>query len=192
MNRNRSRFWFLCALGVIAAVTRAFPHPNNVSPMAAVALFGAATFSSKRWGLAVPLLALMLSDFLLDLTFRAGIQPNWGFYPGQWVVYLCALVTIGIGFAIRGRQSPNTILAATLASSVIFFLVTNLVHTYGPDSIYPLTIEGLTTSYINALPFFANSLLGDLFFSGLLFGGLAFAESRFPALRAEGTRLETA
>lgn len=189
MNPNRSRFWFLCALGVIAAVTRAFPHPNNVSPMAAVALFGAASFSSKRWGLVIPLLALLLSDFLLDLTFRAGIQPNWGFYPGQWVVYLCALLTIGLGFAIRNRKSPNTIMAATLTSSLIFFVVTNLVYTYGPDSIYPRTIEGLTTSYINALPFFRNSLLGDLFFSGLLFGGLAFAESRFPELRREGSGL---
>ena len=192
MNRNRSRFLFLCALGVIAAVTRALPHPNNVSPMAAVALFGAATFGSKRWGLAVPLLSLLLSDFLLDLTFRAGIQPNWGFYPGQWVVYLCALLTIGLGFAIRHRKNPNTILAATLASSLVFFIVTNLVHMYGPESIYPLTLEGFTTSYIKALPFFLNSLLGDLFFSGLLFGGLAFAESRFPAIRPESARFETA
>ena len=192
MNRNPSRFWFVCALGVIAAVTRAFPHPDNVSPMAAVALFGAATFDSRRWGLAVPLLSLLFSDFLLDLTFRAGIRPNWGFYPGQWVVYLCTVLTIGLGFAIRDRKTPNTILAATLAGSLIFFLVTNFVYTYGPDSIHPRTLEGLATSYISALPFFRNSLLGDLFFSGLLFGGLAFAESRFPALKPSASELGAA
>ena len=39
-----------------------------------------------------------------------------------------------------------------------------------------------------ALPFFRNSLAGDLAFTLLLFGALALAEARFPALRASDTR----
>jgi hypothetical protein len=34
-----------------------------------------------------------------------------------------------------------------------------------------------------AIPFFQNSLLGDACYSTILFGSLALAESRIPALR---------
>lgn len=180
---NRTRFWFLCALGVIAALSRIVPHPYNFAPMAAVALFGGATFESRRAAVLVPLISLLLSDLLMQVTYSAGWQPHWGFYAGQWVVYACALLTVGIGLLIRNRRTAPTIALATLSSSIVFFLVTNLVYTYGPDSIYPRNFHGLLLSYEAALPFFRNSLAGDAFYSAALFGTLAFAESRFEGLR---------
>jgi hypothetical protein len=187
---NRPRFWFLLALAVAAAASRVVPHPSNFSPMAAVALFGAATFDHRRSAILVPLGALLFSDLLLHLTHLAGWQTHWGFYSGQWVVYACALVTVGIGFLLRRRRTAPAIALATLSSSLVFFLVTNFVWAYGPDSLYPKNLQGLMASYTAALPFFRNSLAGDAFYSTLLFGTLALAEARFKAIRQPATSPE--
>ena len=181
---NGPRFWLLTALALVAAASRVVPHPPNVTPMVAVALFGAATFAEPWPAVLVPLGALLASDLLLHLTYVAGWQPSWGFYRGQWVVYACVLLTIGLGFLIRRRRSVATVALATLASSLAFFLITNFaVWAFGHGALYPRTLPGLLLCYERALPFFRNSLAGDAFFSALLFGTLAFAEARFPVLR---------
>ena len=181
----QSRFWFLTALTVVAAASRIAPHPLNFAPMTAVALFGAATFSKRWMGVAVAFGSLLLSDLLLQLTYQeGGWQPNPGFYRGQWVVYACMLPTLLIGFAIRGRRNVATVAAATLASSVFFFIATNFAVWASPGgTLYPKTAQGLLLCYEAAIPFFKNSLAGDTCYATLLFGGLALADAIFPALR---------
>jgi hypothetical protein len=48
---------------------------------------------------------------------------------------------------------------------------------------YPLTSAGLIACYVAAIPFFQNTLAGDLFFTALLFGGFALLERFLPAIR---------
>ena len=187
--RTHTRTWFLIALAVAAAASRLAPHPPNFSPLAAVALFGAALLPTRALGLGVPLATLLVSDLLLELAHRAGWLAYGGFYPGQWVVYACALATALLGLTLRRGRTAGSVAAATLASSVVFFLATNFVYFYGNGSLYPRTPAGLLLCYEAALPFFGNGLAGDAFFAATLFGGLALAESRFPALRAR--RAET-
>jgi hypothetical protein len=179
------RFWFLTALTVAAAVSRIVPHPYNFAPFAAIALFGAATFPGRWSAVVVPFASLLLGDLLLHVTYLAGWQPNWGFYSGQWVVYSCLIPSVLLGFAIRHRRNFATVASATLAGSVFFFLVTNFaVWANGSGLRYPKTYEGLLLCYEAAIPFFRNGLAGDVFYATALFGGLALAESRFPALRS--------
>jgi len=70
----------------------------------------------------------------------------------------------------------------------LFFLVTNFAVWYG-SSFYPQTGAGLMGCYAaglafyNSQSFFLNGLLGDLFFSGLLFGGYYWLQQRFSVLR---------
>ena len=181
---TRPRFWFLTALAMAAAASRILPHPDNFSPMTAVALFGAATFP-KRWvGAIVALLSLLVSDGLLQLTYQAGWQPNWGFYKEQWVIYACLIPTLLLGYTIRGRRSFPAIATATLASAVMFFTVTNFaVWANGTGVTYPKTAQGLLLCYEMAIPFFQRSLAADVFYTGMLFGGLALAELKIPSLR---------
>ncbi len=57
---------------------------------------------------------------------------------------------------------------------MLFFLITNFgvwLHT----GLYAKTWGGLVQSYTLALPFFRNTLLGDLGFVGLLFGAYELA-----------------
>jgi len=48
---------------------------------------------------------------------------------------------------------------------------------------YPQTFAGMMASYVAAIPFFANTVAGDLFYTALLFGGFALLERRFDGLR---------
>src|SRR6476469_6917432 len=124
------RSWTVVALVLAAAASRLLPHPDNVAPMAALAIFAGAALGSARWSPVVALGALFLSDALMHLTFLAGWQPRTGFYPGQWAVYASTLAAVGLGTLIRRHRNAATIAGATLAGSVTFFLVTNLAFVY--------------------------------------------------------------
>jgi len=76
--------------------------------------------------------------------------------------------------------------AAPLAAlALLFFALSNFGVWLG-SGMYPRSLAGLAECYAAALPFFQNSLAGDLFYTVLLFGGFAAAERLVPTLR-EGT-----
>jgi hypothetical protein len=49
---------------------------------------------------------------------------------------------------------------------------------------YPHTFAGLSACYVAAIPFFQNTIAGDLFYATLLFGGFRVAELLLPSVRA--------
>jgi hypothetical protein len=53
------------------------------------------------------------------------------------------------------------------------------------NEMYPRTLSGQIDSYIAALPFLRNMLLGDLFFTGLIFGVYRWAISHSTAQQPE-------
>ena len=167
---NSSRSAFILGLIVAAAVTRILPHPWNFTPVGAVALFAGAHLRSRRRAYVVPLAAMLMSDLVI------------GLHPLMPVVYACFALTVGIGGVLRGRRTLLPIAGATLASSVLFFVVTNLA-VWAVGGWYPLNLSGLLACYVAGIPYFRNTLLGDALYSALLFGGMAFAERAFPSLR---------
>jgi hypothetical protein len=169
-----ARFTTLTVLVLAAAATRLLPHPPNATPIAAMALFGAAHFTDRRAALLVPLLAMALSDLAL----------GYGIHPTLPFVYASFLAIAGLGFLLRRRVTAFTVIGASLISSVLFFVVTNL-GVWAMSSFYPPTWEGLVACYTAAIPFFRNTLAGDLLYCGVLFGGFALAARQVPALRAQ-------
>ena len=161
----------LAIVGMIAAAAawRLVPHPPNFTPVAAIALFGGACLHSRLASLLVPLAALFVSDLVL------------GFYPHMAAVYAGFALTVMLGWLLAARRTPVRIAGAALASSVLFFVLTNL-DIWAFTSHYPKTWAGLVECYTAALPFFRNSLLSDALFTTLLFGGLWLTERRWPAL----------
>jgi hypothetical protein len=153
-----------------AALSRLIPHPPNMTSMSAVALFGGAYFSDKRLAFAVPLAALLLSDLVL------------GFYQHMEVVYGSFALIVVIGVWLQHHRSVPAVAGAALASSILFFVVTNF-GVWAFDSFYPKTLAGLITCYVAAIPFFQNTLQGDLLYTLILFGGFALLERRFSPLR---------
>jgi hypothetical protein len=179
----------LAALIGFAVLTRLIPHPPNFAPITAAAVFAGVAYLSRRTAVAVPLLALLLSDLIREVLFRYGLVEEWGLYRGMWVVYGTTALVALLARLAPGTRSPLTIAGVTLAGSCLFFFLTNFAVWAGGTR-YPHTPEGLATCYAAALPFFRNSLAGDCFYAAVLFGAWALAEARFPALRPAPVRVE--
>lgn len=161
---------------VAAALSRLLPHPPNFAPITAMALFAGATMGDKRLAFAVPLTAMLLSDTLLELT------TGWGFHSGMWMVYGAFCLVTMLGMRLQGSIRAGSVALTTLAGSVLFFVVTNLA-VWAAGGLYPRTIDGLTACFVAALPFFQNSLMGDVFYATVLFGGFALAARIVPTLQ---------
>lgn len=164
-----SRLITLSLIIFAIAMFRLLPHPPNVSPVAAMALFGGAYFSDKRVAFIVPFLALLLSDLLI------------GLHDTMVYVYAGFALTVVTGFWIGRKLNISRIAIAVIASSVLFFVITNF-GAWATSGLYPMNAEGLLQAYIAAIPFFQNSLMGNLVFTTLLFGGYALLQRNFPAL----------
>lgn len=163
------RFWTLTGMVLAAAFSRLIPHPPNVAPIAAMALFGGAFFPRMSEAFAVTLAALALSDIVI------------GFHSQVFLVYACFLATVCIGFALKRRLKTFYIGAASLAGSILFFVVTNF-GVWLFDGLYPHTFDGLVACYTAAVPFFRNSAFGDLAYTAVLFGSFLLAQRRIPSL----------
>jgi hypothetical protein len=166
----KPRLIVLITMVLAAAASRLIPHPPNLTSITAVALFGGAYFSDRRLAFLVPLAALFLSDLIL------------GFYAHMEVVYLSFALIVCVGLWLQKRRSTIYIVGAALASSILFFLLTNF-GVWALESLYPKTMAGLLACYVAAIPFFQNTLQGDLFFTAALFGGFTLLERSFPKLR---------
>ena len=171
MTGNSIRLSVLLAAIVGAAALRLVPHPPNFTPIGAMALFGGAYLGRRAIAFAAPLAALLLSDLLL------------GFYPGMWVQYFAVALVVAIGMLALKRVSVLRVGGAAIASSLLFFALTNF-GVWLLSGMYPQTLAGLAACYAAAIPFFQNTLAGDLFYSGVLFGGFALLERSVPVLRA--------
>jgi len=151
------------------AMFRLLPHPPNVSPVAAMALFGGAYFSDKRIAFLVPFLALLLSDFML------------GLHDTMIYVYAGFALTVVIGFWLKTNMNIGRITLAVVGSSILFFIISNF-GAWFTSGLYPMTLDGLMQAYVAAIPFFQNSLLGNLVFTALLFAGFAVLQRNVSVL----------
>jgi hypothetical protein len=145
---------------LLAIFGRMVPHPANFAPIAAVAIFGGAILP-RKWALSLPLAAMVISDLIIGL--HPLILFTWGSF---------ALIALASNKFIKKVQ-PLTVVTASLSASVFFYIVTNF-GVWLQGQLYPLTLSGLGQSYFNAIPFFRNTVLGDLVFSVILFGAYAF------------------
>ena len=170
MTANHSRLIALLSAIVAAAALRLVPHPPNFTPIGAMALFSGAYLGRRGLAFVAPLAALLLSDLAL------------GFYQGMGTVYFSVSLIVVLGMLALRRASAPRVGVAAIASSVLFFAITNF-GMWLFSGFYPRTLAGLETCFIAAIPFFQNTLAGDLFYAALLFGGFAIAERLVPQIR---------
>lgn len=168
----QSYSYLIGVLLVIAAgaALRLVPHPPNFSPIAAMALFGGATLARRELGILVPLVALFLSDLVI------------GFHDQMVAVYVSFGLVAAIGLTLKNQRTVARVASASVAGSVLFFVFTNF-SVWMTGGMYPMTWEGLVACYVAALPFFQNSLVGDLVFTGAFFGAWALLAKAVPQLK---------
>lgn len=171
----------LSGMILLAALTRLLPHPPNFSPVEAVALFGGAYFASRAWALAVPLLAMFLSDLALGLA-NGGIYFEYFASAHFAAIYLCIALSTVLGFGLRNRVTGARVLGYSLAGSLLFFLASNLAVWATAVPGHGACSTGLLPCYVAGVPFFQWTVLGTLFYSALLFGGFALLRRQLPRL----------
>lgn len=143
---NKNLFVILMIL--FAVMSRFLPHPPNFTPIAAIALLSSKGFDNRWIAFLIPIVSLLISDLFL------------GLYDTIPFVYASFVLIVLLGRWVK-KIKPSTV----LMSSTVFFVVSNfgvwLLH-------YPLTLEGFLQCYTLAVPFFTNTLLGDLVYGAIL------------------------
>lgn len=178
-NRIPLRFAVITAIVATLALSRLLPHPFNFSPIAALALFGGARYSNRWAAYLVPLVALWVSDLFLNYAFFGSFVP---FYQGAFFTYAAFALIVLLGSLALKKLSIKNLLLTSLSASALFFVVSNF-GVWASGIMYPLTSQGLVACYTAAIPFFRNTLAGDMVYSFAIFYGFAFAQSRLPQLR---------
>ncbi len=179
------RFSVISLIIVLAAFSRLLPHPSNFAPIGAIALFGSAYFSKRYLALLIPVLSMWLSDLVINNTIYAQYFGSFTFfYQGFYWTYMSFIFIGVLGFLLLKRTRPQNIIIASLSASIIFFLVSNF-GVWASGTLYPNNLSGLITCYVAGLPFFKNTIIGDLIYSGILFGVFEFAQNRLPILKIQ-------
>ena len=152
---------------------------SNFAPLAAIALCAAAYFPGK-FKFTVPMIALLISDVVLNMSYGYSL-----FSPFVVSHYIGFALVGWLGWMLRNRASVKTILPASIAASVIFYVVTCAVS-WVFDPGYAKNFAGLIQALTIGLPqfsatpswmFFRNSLLSDLFFTLLFVACMNFARN---------------
>jgi hypothetical protein len=184
---------------VLPAVLRSVQVEWNLVPIGALALFAGSYFRNRTLAFAVPLAAMALGDVLLGVVHR---NPSfYTFHSLLPVVYGCYVVSVLMGIGLQrywdrheswdrpgedragaGAEGPSRqsvlatrvlpIAGTTLAGSLLFFIVTNLGDWW---LYYQHTSRALVNCYVSAIPFFRNTIFGDVAGAALLFGGWSLA-----------------
>lgn len=175
MDKRRDWLGIILWLGLVtvgAGTRLVFADLPNFAPVAALALFAGYFFSRRTVAAFVPLSVMALSDAFLggyDLRVMAVVYASLTLpvVLGAWLNRRLRMDSVGS--ALGGAAG---LVGSSLAGSVFFYLATNFA-VWGWFDSYQHTWSGLAHCYVRALPFFRFTLLGDLFFAALLFGGYA-------------------
>lgn len=164
----------IISLILVGILLRFVPHAPNFTPVAAIALFGGA-YLSKRLALIVPIALMVISDLAIGM--HDAVFFTWGAF----------LLVVLIGGWVRRSKSVKNILAASLASSLLFYVVTNFgVWLLGW---YPRTMQGLIDCYVLGLPFFRNFTFATIAYCAVFFGVYEFIASRVKNTKLSGVLL---
>ena len=171
MKKGQLAFGAVVGLGFLS---RLLDHPDNFTPVIAMALVAGA-FASRRYvAVLLPLLAMLLSDVVLYNTVYAaysegplGLSSIAGNGFSYFALALLAVLPAVLPKGLRTRW--GSLVGMGLAGSLLFYAISNLgVWVLGTT--YPMTPAGLLACLAAGLPFLPATT-----FSTLLYGGIATA-----------------
>jgi len=183
MKKDTRENLMIAALIFLAIISRVITNNLqlwNFNAIGAAALFGGMMIRNKRIAYLLPVITLFVSDLFLQLF--TNVHTFYGAYIGQlFFVYGAFLLTTWIATRIK-KADALTILFASIGTGVLFFVVTNF-GTFLTTNLYPHTLSGLIACYAAGIPFYKegdlfssfalNGILGNVFFSAVLFGAHA-------------------
>lgn len=175
INLMRSGFALLSmvAMLAVAAVIRFMPHIPNFTPVEGITIFGAAYLGRKHYAFLLPVITLYISDLVINnTTARPFFEDQTGFvwYSDYMVFNALALIVVAV-ISTQTLKKINfiTVPAAAVASSVVFYVVTNFGVWLTSQVAYTKDMAGLMACFAAGLPFFKTSLLSTVAFTAVIF-----------------------
>ncbi len=139
----------------------------NFTAVGAVAIFGAFYFKgAKRF--IVPLVILWISDLILNNIVYTQYYDSFQFMGDPWV-YTSFIIAGLAAYRLLQKASWGRVVVSSVVAAIIFYLITNFA-VWSSGSLYPKTSTGLLACYEAGIPFFRNTIIGNLFYSFVLFG----------------------
>ncbi|MCF8245077.1 MAG: hypothetical protein K9J37_00735 [Saprospiraceae bacterium] len=187
-NKVNTRWGIVAIIVLVVAMSRLIPHTLtsslfNFSPLGGIALFSAAYFSKKYFAYLLPLVALWVSNLLINNLFYAQYFDGFSWFANP-EVYFAFLLIVLMGSSLLKKITVPRLAIGAVSSSLIFFVVTNF-YVWLNTILYPKNIGGLVTCYVAAIPFYWNTLASDLLYTGVLFGLFEFAKRQYPSFVLE-------
>ena len=186
MNNNHKKLiqsLVVSLLIIILAFSRLIPHIPNFSPLGAICLFGAANFHRKWQAFFIPIFATWIGDlYLNNYVYNQGQEDFIWFYQGFYWQYMSYVIIALLGLILfKNKINASKILGGAIGASLLFFFISNLgVWTIG--KMYPKSFSGLINCYIAGLPFIKGTLIGNLFYTPIMFYSYFMLQDKFPVL----------
>ncbi len=167
---------------IVGCMSRIIPHTPNFTPIGAICLFGASHFTKKSYAFFVPIFIIFLSDLFINnfiYVNESFIFLYKGFY-WQYISYLLIILLSMI--TLKRKISFLNIGISSISSSFIFFIITNF-GVWFSSGLYSFNFIGLISCYVNALPFYFNTLISFLLYSYLLIGSFYLLQKKYKLIK---------
>ncbi|MBT3251065.1 MAG: hypothetical protein HN729_01055 [Candidatus Marinimicrobia bacterium] len=152
------KIFALVLIVFITFISRFVPHPPNFTPILAAGLFAGTYFNKKYLAYIIPISIMIATDLII------GIHATL-----VWV-YLSILLVVLLGTIIAKKKNILTVGLGGIGGAVLFFILTNFgVWITGGGYSHPLTFGGLIACYIDAIPFFKNTLLSTMGYYSIMY-----------------------
>ncbi len=167
MKQTRSTIFFLIFVIAVTTIIKFICAPNlalsGFSTVIAMSLFAGLTIKDIKVSFLFPLLALFISDVLIQIFYTAGWFPFPGFYSGQLINYILLVVLVLIGIALRKAKTPGIVLSI-IAGPLVYFFLSNFQVWASNSVAYSRDLSGLMAAFTMGLPFLKNSFLSTIVF----------------------------
>ncbi|MCE3282517.1 MAG: hypothetical protein K0Q66_1254 [Chitinophagaceae bacterium] len=184
---NKRLLFFTLILVAVTTLCKYFTAAelnwSGISPVFAIGLFSGLLISDKSRSFLLPLLAVFISDMIIEGLYQLGEFDFRGFYTWQLFNYALLAGTALIGWALKGKNYGSLLFGA-FAAPTLFFILSNFGAWYiDTFNIYPDTLAGLQASYAAGLPFYGRSLMATLVFLPMILVCYNYLVKRTTALK---------
>ena len=163
----------LISLGLVVAIVlgRLLPHMSNFTPVLALILCAGLLFQRKSLAALAVLLGLAISDAWIGIYDNSMLFVYFG--------YACIFAS---GFSARGlrhRMNSFHVVGGSLIAATVFYLVSNF-GVWMHSGMYLRTLDGLIDCYVMGIPFFRNTMISTMLFSGVFFTAFQYLKKPVP------------
>jgi len=149
-------FYLALILVLLACISRLIPHPPNFTPISAIAIFSGAIIVDKKNAFLIPFIIVFFTDLII------------GMHGYMWAVYLGFAINTLLGISISKNLKIPSIFVAGVFGSLQFYIITNFA-VWLSSGMYDHTLDGFLRCLTLAVPFYKNTVLGDIFYITMLF-----------------------